>query len=414
MTVNSVMHTVALPAASEVQRASGPLLTLQGDMALNLRETGTGGLAADTLPTECGRCRYRPVFADTRQGVTNILTLADDGTLYREVSLGADGTRLESAVALGRVAPGDCRLARAGDFVAVCDGLGTLSYLYWEDSAGTYRWLGAVPEMPPFSVDIGDVRAVSGEVEAVAFDETVPDMRAGVPAAVRKAVGAAVESAVKALHDRAAGLGLYTAPVLVRLAVRLWDGSLLHLSEPVLLSAGEPQQPGRVAVPLAVATAGMTGTLKAPLTLDAFSVKVTADTAALGGWRGIVRGIEVWVTPPQRIMDEGGTPEVSYNGGGGTHALYVRPAFVSGEAQARTLFTASWRCVAVLPLAGGAAQTVWPAYSGDGDTVADYGALRRRGVTGASAMTGHGGFLHLGAGRRLGRIMGQTLPRHPL
>lgn len=401
MTVNSVMHTVALPAASEVQRASGPLLTLQGDMALNLRETGTGGLAADTLPTECGRCRYRPVFADTRQGVTNILTLADDGTLYREVSLGADGTRLESAVALGRVAPGDCRLARAGDFVAVCDGLGTLSYLYWEDSAGTYRWLGAVPEMPPFSVDIGDVRPVSGEVEAVAFDETVPDMRAGVPAAVRKAVGAAVESAVKALHDRAAGLGLYTAPVLVRLAVRLWDGSLLHLSEPVLLSAGEPQQPGRVAVPLAVATAGMTGTLKAPLTLDAFSVKVTADTAALGGWRGIVRGIEVWVTPPQRIMDEGGTPEVSYNGGGGTHALYVRPAFVSGEAQARTLFTASWRCVAVLPLAGGAAQTVWPAYSGDGDTVADYGALRRRGVTGASAMTGHGGFLHLGAGRRL-------------
>ena len=121
MTVNSVMHTVALPAASEVQRASGPLLTLQGDMALNLRETGTGGLSADTLPTECGRCRYRPVFADTRQGVTNILTLADDGTLYREVSLGADGTRLESAVALGRVAPGDCRLARAGDFVAVCE-----------------------------------------------------------------------------------------------------------------------------------------------------------------------------------------------------------------------------------------------------------------------------------------------------
>lgn len=397
---NSVMHTVALPQGSTFQDASEPLRTLTGDMALNLRETGTGGLAADTLPAECGRCKYRPVFADTRQGVTNILTLSDDGTLYHEVSLGADGGRLESAVALGKIAPGECLPARVGSFVAVRDGEGTLSYLYWEDSAGTYRWLGAVPEMPPFSVEIGDVRAVSGEVEAVAFDETVPDMRPGVPAAVKKAVGAAVESAVKALHGRAAGLGLYTAPVLVRLAVRLWDGTLLHLSEPVLLSAGAPLQPARVAVPLAVATGGMTGTLKAPLTLDAFSLKVTADTASLGGWRDIVRGIEVWVTPPQRVMDDGGTPTVSYNENGGTHTLYVRPAFVGEEEQARSLFTSAWRRVALLPVCA-AVQTVYPPYSGDGDTVSDYGALRRRGVLSASAMTGHGGFLHLSGCRRL-------------
>ena len=128
-----ITYIAGLPHASMVQDAGTPLRTLHGDMALNLRETGTGGLMADTVPAECGRCSHRPVFADTRQGVTNILTLGTDGTLYREVSLGADGTRLESAVALGKIAPGDCRLARVGNFVAVSDGAGTLSYLYWED-----------------------------------------------------------------------------------------------------------------------------------------------------------------------------------------------------------------------------------------------------------------------------------------
>lgn len=397
---DSVMHTVGLPRASAVQSAGKPLLTLQGDMALNLRETGTGGLAADTVPTECGRCKYRPVFADTRQGVTNILTLSDDGTLYREVSLGADGTRLESAVALGRVAPGDCRLARVGNFVAVRDGEGTLSYLYWEDSASAYRWLGAVPGMPAFSIETAEMRPVTGEVEAVTFDGPVADMRAGVPAAVRKTVGAAVERGVKALHARAAELGLYTAPVMVRLAVRLWDGSLLHLSEPVMVSCPEPLQPARVAVPLASDTSGLTGTLKAPLTLDAFSLKVTADTAALAGWQDIVHGIEVWATAPQPVTDDGGTPSVSYNGNNGTHTLYVRPAFISEEAQARSLFTATYKRVATLQVSD-AGHTVYPAYSGDGDTVADYGVLRRRGVVSASAMTGHGGFLHMSGCLRL-------------
>lgn len=395
-----ITYIAGLPHASMVQDAGTPLRTLHGDMALNLRETGTGGLMADTVPAECGRCSHRPVFADTRQGVTNILTLGTDGTLYREVSLGADGTRLESAVALGKIAPGDCRLARVGNFVAVSDGAGTLSYLYWEDTSGIYRWLGAVPELPPFSVETPEVRAVSGAVEAVAFGEPVSDMRGGVPAAVKKAVGAAVERGVNALHDRAAASGLYSSPVLVRLAVRLWDGSLLHLSEPVLVSCAAPLQPGRVSLPLAVATGGMTGTLKAPLTLDAFTLKVTADTSQLGGWRDIVRGIEVWVTPPQRIMDEGGTPSVSYNESGGAHTLNVLPAFVSGEAQARTLFTSVYRRVAMIPVSEGA-QTVYPAYSGDGESLADYGALRRRGVLSASAMTGHGGFLHLSGCRRV-------------
>lgn len=175
----------------------------------------------------------------------------------REQSLEVTG----QPVAIGTITAGDrlllvardCRVTSRGHVVKI-DGvtvatvtgnivgaheLGGLIVIVTEDGLtllthrdGTWTVLDADDAVPQltFGTEVTTARA---DIEAYTFAEPYSEWRAPLADADTSALTAALRAAWNALSADAAAEGLHTAPMLVRWAVRLHDGTYLWMSDPV-------------------------------------------------------------------------------------------------------------------------------------------------------------------------------------
>lgn len=265
--------------------------------ALNVEE-GAGG----ALLTACGAKAVadtvgRPLMADRQGGETYVYTVDSHNAISR-FRLPASLEEGTSTAAVCTLPQAPRKMVRCGDFLVTLLADGALHYMTVNPGTHAVRPLGGVPSAPSVRVRVCGVRTFSAMTPPVTFSAPVADMRGGVPADVLSKLRAAAQTAAGELEALVRGAGLWSAPVCVRVAVRLRDGALLSVSEPFVVGAGVGLQ---ASAPLFLLTgaagSGFTGAGSAEMAATAFGIEVEVSGMPASSWRGLVSALEVWVTP---------------------------------------------------------------------------------------------------------------------
>lgn len=251
---------------------------------------------------------HKPVFSDVMQGVTYIFTQEDDGTLYYQTL--PDGVPFE----VGRVEQAVAEGAAVGRFVILRLDDGSLVYLRRDTERGRYVWLGRMPSLPSFTVTAEKGTAMSVEMESTRFPKALAEIANPVPAEVSRGVWQAWLEAWSQLAANLRAAGRWIEPVRVRLALRLWDGSLLQVSEPVKIAppvraARERVQPGLLWDEVKKA---FTGTDACTVSAHGYTLSLTLDESIPEVWADIIAGFELWVSREPETLSAGREPKMSF------------------------------------------------------------------------------------------------------
>lgn len=376
-----------------------PLLGVT-EVCRNLRPSVSepGALEAICAPEVLATLADRPVMADRRDDRLNVFTLGGSGELTLAVVVTDEGFVECPGTRLGKLGGGGVRgYARVGEFLAVLGEDRRLRYLLWHADLESYTLLGEVPSGLRLRVTPTAPVTLTRQFAPVSFGSREIELRDGVPEGVARQVAAVVADAYAALQSAAAAQGLWTSPVAARLAVRLWDGSLLQLGEPV--ACGAWHWPAvRAEVRLATGKELFTGTHAGQVSVTACGFSVTVEGDVPPAWRDVVTRCEVWTTEPDDVVAVAADATVSYVRGAEAHLLRV--VFAAGGSEracaaaaaplARQLslpLSALGRVAGVRRPVPGVYERVWE-------------QPRASAGLEAEAIAGQGGFLYLGGLRR--------------
>lgn len=398
MISKTIMHEAGMPVAATTQirdaaaGRSSHATTVSGDRCLNMRR-GEEGIDSFATPELLALCSGRPVFADTRLGTLHIFTL-DKGVLRIGLTVAPDGSVTITDREVAVIGGERCTAVRADDFIIIADEHDLLYYISWNSRTSTYDWLGQLPDMPVVSVESSTVTARQGEIGAIRFPHVLTDLRPGVPDETAQSVSEGVTAAITEARANAAAAGYWTSPVMVRIAVRMWDGTLLHLSSPRLLAPIDYISPRRVLLPVTSTSSGFTGTAATRIPTPVFRIRVETDATQLARWRDVASQIEVWVTRQAEVTTDD-TPTVGYISSEGSHTLAVTPGFTSDDELTRRLMGSPWLCVATLPCTAGTATSVLVHPFETEDMIMQPDTPTASRFIRAEVIAGHGGFLHM-------------------
>lgn len=387
-------------AVSSVQPASAGRVKTDGEVreCRGLRPVATGVERACSVLKLCSMPR-RPLYADVNEGKTCIFTQEDDGTIYVETRV--DGTAEADGRPLGRVEYLVTDGASVGNYVVLRAQDGSLSYIR-RGADGSYTFLGARPTLPRFTVQAVEGVAVSMKSETVKFAKPLTEVNGAVDAEVAARVEKAWRQAYSLLVSEMHSRGQWLEPVRVQLALRLWDGTLLSVSEPV--SVSPPQRSCRERV-----TAGLlydstkeqfTGAGAMALTGHGYTLRVTLEEGLPDAWSDIVAGVEVWVSKEPDALDPQGAPQMAFMHNSEGNFLTFMPPLLSVQAvEEQALHNLLGRHS--LLSGTGAFPLRWGAGLTYNSVIESYAEPMPGDAVRASCILGHGGFLHVGCGNDL-------------
>lgn len=369
-------------------------VTTEGDFCLNLRSRTPCVLEGVPNPEVLARCKDLPVFADSRCGTTNIFTLGTDGRLSLGISVSAEGEVTYPAAEIATIVAGECQAARCGDFVVVRDSRGNLYHLKWHEKDRKYTMLGAMPELPRLSVKASVPALFQALIPAAEWPEPVEDLRKGIPVADAESSAQAVKKGITTALADAKACGLWTSPVCVRFALRMWDGSLMSLSDPVPVMPFEFASYRHASLSALLSEGKFTGTGSATLDIPVFSLKLQGDAGLPPAWSDIVSHIEVWVSRTADTFDPSGTASAGYTVSQGVHTVRITPPLLSEERLASQMLSRGYILAASFPC-GEIPETELFLPADDTGRTLDTDSSGAIAALSANAVEGHGGFLHL-------------------
>lgn len=252
------------------------------------------------------RAGRTPVFADMREGVLYLFTQEDDGALFIEGSLPHRAKRLETSPCfLGYADKYIEGAAAVGDFLIFRQTDGKLLYSLFDSAVKQYRWLGELPSLPRFQVSIDSYASRRVQVKGVKFKDTLTSLTGPVPDPVAEAVSQSVAEGWDTAVETLADMGYWIEPVQVRFAMRLWDGSLCNVSDPIRVSPADRQGRTRIQPGLLwdESRKGFIGTDDTGLSVQGYCIAVSTDGEMPQEWAPIVKGLEVWVSREPETID---------------------------------------------------------------------------------------------------------------
>lgn len=354
-----------------------------------------------------------PLLADSMNGHKFLFTQGDDGTIYYQRLTDDEVVLPLPARELGRVEQAVRQAVSVGGFIIMLLADSTLAYARRDVEGDSYQWLGALPSLPSFTLKAEQGAEVSAGMEAVKFAQALTDLSGGVPEQVAGRVAAAWHDARARLVEGLRTAGQWTAPVDVSLALRLWDGTLLQVSEPVRLSPLTVPGSGRLNLGLLwdEAKKHFTGTDSATLRGRGFTISVEMAGSLDAAWGGLVQGIEVWVSSEPVTIDPDVAPRFAYTATTSGNYLTVSPVVRSSGAVAADVEAAPTGRLGILP--PGVAQarlTYVPAVVYDSALEAFVDGMPGTEALPARCILAHDGFLHVACGESLYT----SLPGNPL
>lgn len=370
----------------------------------NLRERISGRLEAVSHPALTASTEGRFVAADRRGNVTYIFSLSEFSELVVAGYMDVDGTFTKLDKVLATLPSGEIKgSASAGEFFVLSLTDGSLFYLLWNPDECSYTVLGTMPELPQFEVYATDIVSLTLPVEGVTFKEAVADFRSGVPDSVTEQVGNKLLDAWESAETTAHRSQRWMQPVAVRFALRLWDGRILRVSAPKTVALPDTGYQGfeRILLPLAGnSTDGFTGTSSTAITADCYRIAIEVGDWQTGAWESVIRGVEVWITSPQSVVNSAVLPSLSQYVSDSAYYLSVfLPANPIADLSQGLMRSRPYIHSVLSPgaLTSGVVKIDYSA-SAEKNRV-DYSllsAVGTRSALKANILLGHGDFLHIG------------------
>lgn len=359
---------------------------------LNLRRGDEGGLVAVRGGLTVTPTGAEAVMADRRDDENSFFTLDADLGLRLAAVERDDGSVERREELLARLPARADQYAVCGEFMVMRLADGRLYYLLWHADERRYSALGTLPEFGGISVERSGEIGITAPVAPSKFSGVVADPRQGDPQTYAASAVPAVEEALRKAMASAREAGYWTQPVAVRLAYRLWDGTLLHLSEPVVAGGSEAQAGGRVDLSLTANDKGYTGTAQGTLTIPAYRLAVGLPQALPAGWDDVVGSVEIWVSEEPDPLDGGAS--VGFSQSGTAMTIGVRLGRKSAAAVASDLGKALMERTETLSSAVGGTVLDLVRHEAHGARL-DPAEEPVRVPSSATAVEGHGDHLHV-------------------
>lgn len=235
-----------------------------------------------------------------------------------------------------------------GGVIVVTSAAG-VTYLNYHD--GGWTLLDPADAVPQLSFSAA-MATSSVEIAAYTFDEPYSAWRAPLHDADRNTLSAQLRSAWSSLHADIAAEGRYSAPLLVRWAVRLQDDSYLWMSAPVRLGDATLSNADRI--PAVVTTRGdeFTGLEASTLTLRHYAVDIAVGSGIAAAWLPLVKSIDVLVTTEAQLLTASRALDyrcVTRTTGGREYILEMGLSRRSAAAINRELASSPWHLLSSAP-----------------------------------------------------------------
>ncbi len=259
--------------------------------AVNLRSHSNGVVETVGNPSAMGQMLATDtlVGCDLRDGRTYFFV----GHNTALVLLGYNANGTFTAIGQTIIEADEIRgMTSAGDFVVVATGSG-LEYLHYDN--GTYTHLGTAPQMPTVAVSTTDLVTLRETLSSSKLSGEYPTWRGGLVADDATAMIRQATTAIKRLYAQARVEGRIWYPMAVRLALRLWDDSLLW-SPAVAITGQEISGPAGLlgATILSTNSFCIDG---GEISMTAWKPAITVADTGIGKWRKLVKAIEIYASP---------------------------------------------------------------------------------------------------------------------
>lgn len=237
-----------------------------------------------------------------------------------------------------------------GDVIVIVTDVG-LTYLRAHE--GQWSVLNIADAVPQLSID-ADVSTSSANIEAYTFSEPYRQWQAPLDQADVAALTSRLRAAWSALSADVGAEGRYLAPVLVRWAVRLRDGSYLWMSDPVRVGDVTLGNADRIAAEVVSTGSSFTGIEATSLRMTHYGLDITVTRGIAAEWLPLVSSIDVFVTDEAHLLTAGRSLDyrcVTRTTGGREYVLEMGLSRRSADAISRELAASSWHLVASAPVA---------------------------------------------------------------
>lgn len=256
-----------------------------------------------------------PVGVDRRNMRTNLLTVDTGGNLYFEGIID-DGSRFTPRGELLVAGIGKpLQISRAGRFLVLRLANGDLFYLLWEGNIADYTVLGRLPAVPSFTVERVDESILPMYVDPVVFSKPV-ELVTGSTTLTEETVEEVSRAVTAAWQDTlrtARSTGRFVQPVNVRVALRLFDGSLYAMSDPVAVGSADTLAGyGRALLAPIISKGFIVGTEKSEGGVNTYRLGVTVNDIPARVWQTVIKKVEVYVSGEPEVLN-GSTGTATYS-----------------------------------------------------------------------------------------------------
>ncbi len=179
-------------------------------------------------------------------------------------------------------------LASTGSFVVLATA-GGLQYLRFNGNG--YSHIGGMIEVPSMCFGTSSAATASTDIPGLTLKSTYTQWRGSLTASDKKSAKSNFQSAIDELQQVASTGGYCLRSVALRVAVRLWDDSLVWSNEAACVGSGWN--------PEAVATANVGGETtidQTTLTATMWQPTVRLVAAGIGDWAPFVKAVELYAT----------------------------------------------------------------------------------------------------------------------
>lgn len=267
-----------------------PLTPIDGNRseAVNVRRRGDWMEVTGTLAAVCPKTTDDRFLGADRRGSRTYYFMQRNGKDVIMSGYRQDGTFTAVQRTLFADSGSVTGFAVSGEFVVMSTSAG-LRYLHFNGSG--YDSLGGMVEMPEFAFGTIISATISTDIAGITLKRSYPQWKGTLAASDRSGVERAFRSAISELQTVASAGGCCLQPVVLRVALRLWDDSLLWSGAAACV--GHAWQPET----LADATPGTVSTIDGT-TLSATMWQPTLHlvSSGLGHWQPFVKAVEIYAT----------------------------------------------------------------------------------------------------------------------
>lgn len=235
-----------------------------------------------------------------------------------------------------------------GPFIVIVATTGLTYLLLGDDGWQKMDPADAIPSL----AFTASVNTATADIPAVTFDSPYSHWQAPLADVDINVYSTLLRTAWNTLNADARAEGFRTAPVLVRWAVRLIDGSYLWMSDPVRVGDETLTNADRVSAVVNSNNSGFMGTQATSMTLKRYLLGISLVRAIPDAWQPLVAGIDVLATDEPQLVSTSRSLDyrcLTRTAGGREYVLEMGLTRRSAAAIGHQLATSSWRLVATAP-----------------------------------------------------------------